>query len=160
MEIKGRRTATGAAVMPPFGPEPAEAPAFVVTPAAPAAPDPPPSDALAPDEFCQLGREAMAALAESQAALVHGLETMSDEVAGLTRSVMEIVARTATDMLGVKTFSDAFKVNAVFARASFEGMVDGAAKLSGLGAKVAAESSRPILTQLGQGWIKAVWFAL
>jgi hypothetical protein len=166
METKGRRSprtsGTGAAAdeMPALVETPAEVPAFAVTPATVPATEPPPAAPPAPDEIGQFGREAMAALAESQAAMARGLEAMSDEMAGLTRSSIDIVARTATEMLGVKTLSDAFKVNALFARESFDSLLDGSAKLSGLGVKLAAESSRPILTQLGQGWIKAVRLAL
>jgi len=34
-------------------------------------------------------------------------------------------------------------------------LVGGSAKLSELGVKLAAETSQPILTQFGKGWIKA-----
>jgi hypothetical protein len=163
METKGKRpprtsgTRAATAGMPALTEAPAEVPAFAVAPAAAPAPDPQPS-AEVPEagENGQFGREAMAALAESQAAMARGLEAISDEMAGLTRAGFDIAAHTATEMLGVKTFSDAFKVNALFARRSFDSLLDGSAKLSGLGVKLAAESSRPILTQLGQGWIKAV----
>jgi hypothetical protein len=167
METKGRRsprasgTDAAAAGIPALVETPAEAAAFAVTPATVPPTEPqPPAAAPVPDEIGQFGREAMAALAESQAAMARGLEAMSDEMAGLTRLSIDIAARTATDMLGVKTLSDAFKVNALFARESFDSLLDGSAKLSGLGVKLAAESSRPILTQLGQGWIKAVRLGL
>jgi hypothetical protein len=167
METKGRRpprtsaTATTPVVMPELVETPADAPAFAVARAEVSAADPPPSaEAAKPDEIGRFGRETMAALAESQAAVARGLEAMSDEMAGLTRSSIDIAARTATEMLRVKTLSDALKVNALFARNSLDSLLDGSAKLSGLGVKLAAESSRPILTQLGQGWIKAVRLAL
>jgi hypothetical protein len=163
METKGKRpprasgTRAMAVEMPALGETPAEVPAFAVAPAAAPIPQSQPSaEASAPAETGQFGREAVAALVESQAAMARGMEAISDEMAGLTRAGIDIAARTATEMLGVKTFSDAFKVNALFARKSFDSLLDGSAKLSGLGVKLAAESSRPILTQLGQGWIKAV----
>jgi hypothetical protein len=166
METKGKRaprasgTSAVPAEMPTLAEAPAEAPAFAVAPAAAPTPQlPPPAESQTPEEIGQLGREAIAALAESQAAMARGLEAMSDEMAGLTRAGIDIAARSATEMLGVKTFSDAFEVNALFARKSFDSLLDGSAKLSGLGVKLAAEASRPILTQLGQGWIKAVRLA-
>jgi hypothetical protein len=167
METKGKRSprasGTGATAvgMPALVEAPADVPAFAVAPAAVPAPEQQPSaEGPAPSDIGQFGQEAFAALAESQAAVARGLEAMSDEMAGLTRSGIDIAARTATEMLGVKTLSDAFKINVLFARNAFDSLLDGSAKLSGLGVKLAAESSRPILTQLGQGWIKAVRLAL
>jgi hypothetical protein len=166
MESNGRRrpraSGTGpiAAPIPVPADMPAEVPAFAITPAVPHPEARPPKSGPAPDEIDRFGREALAALAESQAAMARGLEAMSDEMAGLTRSGIDIAARSATEMLGVKTLSDAFKVNALYARDSLDSLLDGSAKLSGLGIKLVAESSRPILTQLGQGWIKAVRLAL
>jgi hypothetical protein len=58
-------------------------------------------------------------------------------------------------MLAVKTLSDAIEVNAGFTSSSFEALFGGSAKLSELGAKLAAEASQPILTHLGKTWIKA-----
>jgi hypothetical protein len=166
METKGKRsprtsgTSAVAAGMPTLVAAPAKIPAFAVARVAVPGPGSQPlAAAPLPEEIGQFGREAMAALAESQAAMARGLEAMNDEMAGLTRAGIDIAARTATEMLEVKTFSDAFKVNALFARKSFDSFLDGSAKLSGLGVKLAAESSRPILTQLGQGWIKAVRLA-
>jgi hypothetical protein len=40
-----------------------------------------------------------------------------------------------------------------------DAVVGGSAKLSELGARLAAEASQPILTQLGKSWIKASGFA-
>ena len=108
-----------------------------------------------PDDLGHFGRDAFAALAQSQAALARGLEALSAEVAGLALSGIDTAARTATKMLGVKTFSDAIEVNAGFTCSSLDTLVGGSAKLSELGVKLAAETSQPILTQFGKGWIKA-----
>jgi hypothetical protein len=70
-----------------------------------------------------------------------------------------VQSQTATDMLRVKTLADAIEVHTGFTRSSFDTLVDGSAKLSELGTKLAAEASQPILTQLGKGWIKATRFA-
>ncbi len=108
------------------------------------------------DDFAHFGREAFAAVAESQAALARGLEAISAEMAGLARSGIDTATRTATRMLGIKTISDAIEVNALFARASFDTLVDGSARLSELGVRLAAESSQPLLARLGEGWIRAI----
>ena len=101
------------------------------------------------------GRAAFAALVQSQTAVARGLGALSAEVAGLALSRIDAVARTATDMLAVKTLSDAIELNAGFTRGSIDALVGGSAKLSELGARLVAEASQPILTQLGRGWSKA-----
>jgi len=105
-----------------------------------------------PSDF---GREAFAALVQSQTAVARGLEALGAEVAGLALSRIDAAARTATDMLAVRTISDAIELNAGFTRNSIDAFIDGSAKLSELGAKFVAEASAPILTQLGRGWSKA-----
>jgi Phasin protein len=101
------------------------------------------------------GREGFSALAQSQAALARGLEALSAEMAGLVLSGIDAATRTATKMLGVKTLSDAIEVNTGLTCSSFDVLVGGSAKLSELGLRLATNTSRPILTQLGKGWIKA-----
>ncbi len=140
---------------------PAGAPVEVVAPVVTGA-APPGSEELAAaaknasrDEVADFGREVFAALVQSQTAVARGLEAMSVEVTGLAISGIDAATRTATDMLGVKTLSDAIEVNAGFTRSSFDALVGGSAKLSELGMKLATEASRPILTQLGKSWIKA-----
>jgi hypothetical protein len=108
-----------------------------------------------PDDLAHFGRDAFAALTQSQAALARGLEALTVEVAGLALSGIDTAARTATKMLGVKTLSDAIEVNAGFTCSSLDALVGGSAKLSELGVKLAAETSQPILAQFGKGWVKA-----
>jgi hypothetical protein len=105
-------------------------------------------------DLADYSREGFAALVQSQTAVARGLEALSAELAGLALTGIDAAARTATDMLAVKTLSDAIEVNAGFTRSSFVALVGGSAKLSELGAKLAAEASQPILTQLGKNWIK------
>ncbi len=99
--------------------------------------------------------DAAAALAQSQAALARGLEALSAEMAGLALSGMNVLARTATKLLAVKTLSDAIEVNAGFTCSSLESLVGSSAKISELGVKLAAETSQPLLGQLARGWGKA-----
>jgi hypothetical protein len=98
--------------------------------------------------------DAAAALAQSQAALARGLEALSAEMAGLALSGMDVLARTATKLLAIKTLSDAIDVNAGFTCSSLETLVGGSAKLSELGVKLAAETSQPLFGQLARGWSK------
>jgi hypothetical protein len=99
------------------------------------------------------GGDALAALEESRIALASGLEALSEEAAGLARRGIDTAARAAIQMLAVRTLSDAVAVNAGFARTSFDTWIGAAVKFSELGAKLAADSSRPFLARLGDGWI-------
>ena len=133
--------ATAAVATPPLS-APAPAPATESTSAS-------------PEGLPDFGRDALAALAQSQAALAQGMGALSTEIAGLALSAIDTAARTATKMLGVKTLSDAIEVNAGFTCSSLDTLVGASAKLSELGAKLAAETTQPLLSQLGKGWIKA-----
>lgn len=181
MEAKGRRAPRIAATIetsaatalpveiPPKDPadasEPAPIPAAEAAPMAVAAPGeeattPPAAVASdereVPDDIAHFGREAFAAVAELQAALARGLEAISAAMAWLARSGIDSAARTATGMLGIRTIADAIEVNALFARTSFDSLVDGSARLSELGVRLAAELSQPLLARLGEGWIRAI----
>jgi hypothetical protein len=76
-------------------------------------------------------------------------------MAGLALSGIDVLARTATKLLAVKTLSDAIEVNAGFTCSSLETLVGGSAKLSELGVKLAAETSQPFLGQFARGWSTA-----
>jgi hypothetical protein len=167
MEAKGKRTARAAAPVGIPGPTvvAAEVPneilvAKVTELAAPEAPrievqsGSPPLSALSADpaDRSQIANQALAALAESRAALARGLDALSEEVAELTRRGIDVAGRTAIEMLAVKTLSDAIAVNAGFARSSFDNWINGSAKFSELGVKLAVESSRPFLARLGNTW--------
>jgi hypothetical protein len=177
MESKGRRAAranappaeTSSELQNPIEmyPVAAEAPeaAEHIEPSAAAVPES--SNALAsangkaPEEVADFSHETLtalaqsqAALAQSQAALARGLEALSAEIAGLALSGIDTAARAVTRMLGIKTLSDAIEVNASLTCSSFDALVSGSARLSELGAKLAAETSQPLFSQLGKAWIK------
>jgi len=99
--------------------------------------------------------DALAALAESQAVLARGLENLSAEAAGLARRSIDTAARGATEMLGIKTLSDAIEVNLGVACRSFETLLAGSVRLSELGVKLATDAVAPILVQFGREWSKA-----
>jgi Phasin protein len=106
-----------------------------------------------PKNPADLGREVIATLARSQAALARGLEALSAEMAGLALSGMDTAARTANKMLGIRTLSDAIEVNAGFTCTNLDALVGGSARLSELGIKLAAETSEALFAQFGRGWI-------
>ena len=108
-----------------------------------------PAGAAASDDIFAYGQQSWAALAEAQAAAARGFEAFIGEMTNFTQSEMAAAANTATAMLGVKTFAEAVEVNLGFARRSFDALIGSATKLSDIGAKVAAETSRPILSRLG-----------
>jgi hypothetical protein len=167
METKGKRTARLATPAGIAGPAvvAAEAPSEILVAkvtelAAPEAPrievqsGSPPLSALSaePGYRSEIENQALAALAESRAAMARGLDALGEEVVGLTRCGIDAAARTAIEMLAVKTLSDAIAVNAGFARANFDNWMNGSAKFSELGVKLAVESSRPFLARLGKTW--------
>ena len=139
----------------------AETAVDTVTPAA--TPEPTPSigaplsarKSAKPDIARHFEGDAGAALAQSQAALARGLEALSAEMAGLALTGMNVLARTATNLLAVKILSDAIEVNAGFTCSSLEALVGGSAKLSELGMKLATETSQPLFGQLARKWSKA-----
>ncbi len=180
MEPKGKRSGRDAA--PAEKPVPQTAPAEEPVPQTAPAETPnhiPPSDAresdpvvalsprdvvvqhvssLAPaisagrGELVDFGSGTVAAMEESRVAMARGFDALSEEMAELARCGIDTAARTAIEMLAVKSFSDAIAVNASFARASFDNWIGGSAKFSELGVKLAVESSRPFLTRLGKSW--------
>jgi len=137
------------------------------TPQTEATPTPPPFKAAAPapasmkpaasigaarsaDMFAY-GQQSWAALAEAQAAAVRGFEALLGEMTSFTRSEMAAAANSATAMLGAKNFTEAVEVNIGYARRSFDALIGSAAKLSEIGAKAAAEASKPMLSRFENG---------
>ena len=104
------------------------------------------------EETGDVRRDVLAALAQSQAALARGLDALSAEVAGLALSGIDTAARAAGKMLGIKTLSDAIEVNAGFACSSFDALIGSSARFSELAIKLTAETSQPLLGQLGKAW--------
>jgi hypothetical protein len=113
------------------------------------------AESPAPKDTADFGRDVLAALTQSQAALARGLDALSAEMAGLALSGMDTAARAASKMLGIRTLCDAIDVNAGFTCSSLDALVGGSARLSEIGAKLAAETSQPLFSQFGRGWIKS-----
>jgi Phasin protein len=112
-----------------------------IAPFSPAAEPGPPTDRP------HLEQNPFAALVQSQAALTRGLGAVSDELARMAFSGIDMAARTATQMLSVKTLSDVIAVNVGFTCSSFDTLVSGSAKLSELGVRLTAEAAQPFLSQ-------------
>jgi hypothetical protein len=110
------------------------------------------------EEIGDLSRDTFAALAESQAALARGLDAISVEAAGLARRGIDAAAKSATEMLAVRTIADAIEVNAGLARRSFEACVAGSARFAELGIKLATDAAEPLVSEFGRSWLEAVRF--
>jgi hypothetical protein len=108
------------------------------------------SSALLTEPMTRSEPDALAAWAQSQDALARGLEALSSEMAQLALRAVATAARAATTMLGVKTLSDAVTLNAGLACSSVNAFLGGSAKLSELGVQIAAETSRPFLSQFAR----------
>jgi len=67
-------------------------------------------------------------------------------------SGISVAAESATAMLGAKTLAQAIEINFGFAHRSLDRAIEGSAKLSEIGVRLAAEASRPILARLGDSW--------
>jgi phasin family protein len=96
------------------------------------------------EQLADLGRENFAAVLRANAAWSEGLEAIGKEVILYARSTFEQAAETATALLGAKTLEDVLQVNAQFAKANFERMVERSAKLSEMGVKVTSEALAPL----------------
>lgn len=119
------------AVMEPFSPS-----------VSPAAPEPAFAPMALPAVIADPGRPMAVA---PQADWVREWEALGGEFADYARRGADAAAQSAIDMLGVKTWSDAVAVNADFARKAFEHWLESVAKISGLGVKLAVQSSKPLL---------------
>ena len=86
--------------------------------------------------------------------MARGLDAFSLEAAGLAHRGIDTVARSATEMLGVRTLADAIEVNAALMRRSFDALLADLTRLSELGVKLAADAAQPILAQFGRSWVR------
>ena len=166
MEAKGRRgirpiaaaedsneIANPPAPSPPVPPEPPAAPPSLT-------PDPPAIVAALPAPEATPARpettvDPFAAFAESQAALARGFESMSNAAAGLAQGGIDSVARSATELLGVKTLAEVIEINAGFACRSVEALFAGSFRLSELGVQLASDTAAPLMTHFDREWRKA-----
>ena len=130
----------------------APAPEIAAPEMPPAVPAPLRRGEAAAGEFRPLGHDALVAFAESQAALARGFGAFVLELTGLARSGAAVAAESATAMLGAKTLAEAIGVNFGFAQRSFDRAIEGSAKLSEIGVRLAADTARPILLRLSDAW--------
>jgi hypothetical protein len=107
------------------------------------------------EDVGDFAREAYEAFAQSQEVMARGCEAFGLEMVGLARTGIDRAAKTASEMLAVRTLSDAIDVNAGFARASFDTFVEGSTRLSELGIKFAREAAQPLLATWQRDWAKA-----
>ncbi|HJU19731.1 MAG TPA: phasin family protein, partial [Stellaceae bacterium] len=98
-------------------------------------------DLRAPD------RDPLTALAAAQTALYRGIEALSAEFAELAHAELDSAARAASGLLAARTLSDAVALQADYARSSLGAAVVGSARLSALGAALAAEAALPLAVQ-------------
>ena len=96
------------------------------------------------EHWADLGRENFAAVLKANAALSEGLEAIGKEVILYARRSFEQAAETATALLGAKTIEDVVQLNTAYAKANLEGLIEGSARLSEMGMKVANEAMAPL----------------
>ena len=143
-EVKPTRTPRAA---PTTASQPTELPTQAVeTPEIPRV-SAPPIPAMSPP--IQNPFDAVAALCETQATLMRGAEALADEMSGLIRAGIATTTASAAALLGVKTLTEAIEIQTDFARRGVDTMLAGATKVSGIGAKFAADAFKPLLGGLG-----------
>lgn len=98
--------------------------------------------------------DGLRALMESQAAMARGLTALGAEMAELARGGIDAATKSAGELLSARTWADAVEINAGLAKRHFEALLDGSARLSQLGVKLATEASAPIIAQLNRDWTR------
>jgi hypothetical protein len=78
-------------------------------------------------------------------AVAHGAEAYADEMAGLLQTGFANATDTANAMLGAKTWTEAFEINAGFVRKSLDTMLAGSIRLTDIAARAAEESLRRLM---------------
>jgi hypothetical protein len=76
-------------------------------------------------------------------AFAHGAEAYADEMAGLMQTGFAAATDAAKAMLGAKTLTEAFEINAGFVEKSLNTMLTGSVRLTDITARLAEESLRP-----------------
>lgn len=132
---------------PPHTPV-ADTPRPIPTPAV-AASDPAPAAPPAPRPQPVVARKGNPAAMPSPVALfdafAHGAEAFADEMTGLAQTGFANATETAKAMLGAKTLTEAFEINAGFFRKSLDTMLSGSMRLSDITARLAEETLRPLM---------------
>lgn len=78
-------------------------------------------------------------------AFARGAEAYADEMAGLVQSGFAAATDTARAMLGAKTLTETFEINAGFVRKSLDTMLAGSIRLGDITARLAEDSLRPLM---------------
>jgi hypothetical protein len=78
-------------------------------------------------------------------AFAHGAEAYADEMAGLFQTGFATATDTAKAMLGAKTLTEAFEINAGFVRKSLDTMLTGSVRLTDITARLADDALRPLM---------------
>jgi hypothetical protein len=146
--------ATASVIEPAAAPQPEPASAIALAQAVPAGPACP--VAAVPEgartEETAAAADAWTAFAEAQSALARGFEKAAVEVTGIGSSGIAATADAAVALFGARTFAEALEINAGLARRGVDALLEGAARLSEIGATAMTDASRPLLSRFGREW--------
>jgi hypothetical protein len=78
-------------------------------------------------------------------AFAHGAEAYADEMAGLMQTGFATATDTAKAMLGAKTLTEAFEINAGFVRKSLDTMLTSSVRLTDITARLAGDALQPLM---------------
>jgi phasin family protein len=96
------------------------------------------------DDLTAFGKANIEAMVEANSIFVRGVEEISKELFGLTRSSIEQAAAATNAILAAKTLKDVAELNADFAKSQYEKLIANTTRIGELTVKLATESSAPI----------------
>jgi phasin family protein len=88
------------------------------------------------------------AMSQAGQAFAHGVQQLSQEVAGLAQTSFEQAVEAGKQVLAARTLSDVVRINADYTKSSTEALVANSAKLGELGVKVANDAFTPVARRL------------
>jgi hypothetical protein len=101
-------------------------------------------------DISDFGDEVLAAMTESQTALVRGIEAANREMSALTRLGIDIAARNATDLTAARTWPDAVNAGTELARAGLDAIAESALKFAEIGLRLTLDLAKPISNRLSR----------
>ncbi len=99
------------------------------------------------DDIAVLNKEGVDAYVSAGNIVAKGMEDLSKAMFAFAQTSAEANVATAKALMGAKTVTDVFTIQAEFARSQFDSMIAESTKLSEYGLKVANEAFEPLQAQ-------------
>ena len=110
-------------------------------------------------EFASFGRENLEAVATANAAVSAGVEAISQEFMTSAKASFEGAGETVRALLGARTIQDVVQLQSDFAKAQFDRLMHGSAKLTELGCSMVEAALAPWGSRVAAGFVPmtSVW---